>query len=341
MRHAMVLLSTLLIILTLWFSSPAYALSQAQEVSVAQTSQGDVYQRVGARGTITEGQVYRAAAKGSLRVHRVLVSPGDEVEAGQALMEVEYYISGNAAAAYSQQAQDLLDAAAETFGVSQDELEEMAGDLLKDLPSVPATATLSGTTEFLRAGIGGTVTGVSCGEGDDVASGATCVTVSDLSQLQVELNIPEAMVSQVEVGMICNVNGEAFDKTYTGIVTEISPTAKQASSLTDSGATTVSASVKIRRPQGLRPGYSASVTIFTQMRRDALLVPYEALQQDEENQEFVFVYADGFLYKRAVETGFEQSDSIEVVAGLAPGETVVLNPGENFYTGMRATERAG
>ena len=63
------------------------------------------------------------------------------------------------------------------------------------------------------------------------------------------------------------------------------------------------------------------------MRRDGIItVPYEAIRQDEENQEYVYIYKDGKAYRRNIITGTELREETEVCTGLEVGECVILQP---------------
>jgi multidrug efflux pump subunit AcrA (membrane-fusion protein) len=137
--------------------------------------------------------------------------------------------------------------------------------------------------------------------------------------------------------MPVNIDGDAFgNRIFTGIVTRIMPVAKQISSITGDSSSYVDAIVYIKsKNTDLKPGYSAHLWIFTSKRTGALAIPYEAVTQDENNRETVFVYADGRAYKRYIQTGFELDDMVEVSLGLSPGETVLLSPPEGLEHGQR------
>ena len=63
-------------------------------------------------------------------------------------------------------------------------------------------------------------------------------------------------------------------------------------------------------------------------------MPYEAIGQDEDNREYVYVCQNGKLSKRFVETGAEMERSVEVKSGLAAGEFVVMQTQQKLYDGM-------
>ena len=77
----------------------------------------------------------------------------------------------------------------------------------------------------------------------------------------------------------------------------------------------------------LKHGFSAKVEITGGKDYELITVPYEAIRQDENNDEYVYVYAGGKLKKQVVATGKELTNEVEILDGLAPDDIVVFNPG--------------
>ena len=135
----------------------------------------------------------------------------------------------------------------------------------------------------------------------------------------------------IEVGQRAELTGEAFSNhKYVATVTEISPIAKQKNSLVDSGERTVDVLLSIKTENTvLRPGYSVNAKIFTDSHNNATVLPYSCIFQVND-KEFVFVESGGIIYKRAIRTGFELDDVVEICSGVDAGERVVLNPSEDL-----------
>lgn len=75
----------------------------------------------------------------------------------------------------------------------------------------------------------------------------------------------------------------------------------------------------------LRVGMSAHVTIVVHHRPAALLVPLGAVEQIDGTAWVNVRSPDtATVHRRAVELGLTTLDSVEVVKGLSPGDTVVL-----------------
>lgn len=89
---------------------------------------------------------------------------------------------------------------------------------------------------------------------------------------------------------------------------------------------TVKARVTLDNEEGkLRPGMFASVSLLMDDGANGLAIPSSAVLSDE-GKEFVFVhYLDDYYLRRQVRTGRTAGDLVEIVDGLAPGQTIAAS----------------
>ena len=229
------------------------------------------------------------------------------------------------------------------------------GDVLCTLqPDAAATAALSDSVQsawsalsggqaqsvqaeearVLRAPVTGTVLSLPAA-GETVYADVPCVRIADLDSLQVRVQCPELYAGQLELGQQANVTVSALaDATYGAKLQSISPVAVRAVSLTGtSGEATVEAVLALSGSTGgLRPGYSATVKIFTDQHEDAIAVPLGAVCQRGE-QEYVFCVQDGRAIQCPVQTGYLLESAIEVCEGLSPDAVVILSPPDTLEDG--------
>ena len=171
--------------------------------------------------------------------------------------------------------------------------------------------------------------------GEAVVAGLPCIRVADLSRLQVRAQSPELYAGELAAGQRANVTASAAgDAVYGAQVDSVSPVAVRAMSLTgQSGEATVETILSLcGDTEGLRPGYSASVKIFTEYHPDAVVVPHEAVCQRGE-QEYVFCVENGRAVQCPVTTGYMLETVTEIVEGLAPDAAVVLSPSDTLTDG--------
>ena len=235
----------------------------------------------------------------------VSVQPGDKVHKGQTLAEI----------------------AALPEGTSQAEAVETYSALLAG--GEPEELGLLETLEMrtLSSPIDGTVTAVSIGENEAVRSGQTAVVISNGDGLQLSLSVNESQIAALRPGQRAEITGAGFaGSVYYGEITSIAEEATQ----TLSGAaqeTVVEVLVSVENPGAdIKPGFSASARIVTMEKQDVLIAPYEAVEADENGEEYVFLYRNGRAVKTPVETGEEYDTGFEILSGCEAGDVLLLSP---------------
>jgi multidrug efflux pump subunit AcrA (membrane-fusion protein) len=84
-----------------------------------------------------------------------------------------------------------------------------------------------------------------------------------------------------------------------------------------------------------RPGYLARVRLRLDSRSDVPLVPASAVLSGAGGVESAFVVEDGKAFRRQVETGMVSRGRVEIVSGLQPGDTVVVEGGASLREGAQ------
>ena len=87
----------------------------------------------------------------------------------------------------------------------------------------------------------------------------------------------------------------------------------------------------------MRPGYPVEIEIIT-AEVVALAVPREAIFT-QDNTDQVFKIKNGHAALTAVELGLEGEEYIEVVAGLEPGDIVIMNPPKEVAAGVKVKQK--
>ncbi len=189
--------------------------------------------------------------------------------------------------------------------------------------------TVSQNTALITGTIDGTVTKLTAKQGEVSAPFTVIAEISDPNSCIVIAEIPELYISSVRVGQEAAVSGTAFAKeTYHGHVTEISQKAQKKFNLTGEGSPYFSVQIKLTHADAsLRQGCSTTVKIKTAEKKDALVIPYECIFQDDDGRELVSVMkSDGTCELRRIVTGLELEDETEILYGLKKGEAVVMHP---------------
>ena len=192
---------------------------------------------------------------------------------------------------------------------------------------------------IIRAPISGTVLERLIEKGEMVTTGyvsgrgakSALVSIADLNQLEVELDINEADIPRVRLEQECVVSPESYpDRKYPASVREIAPEANRQKA-------TIQVKVAIRRPDAyLRPETNAKVSFLaapetlSSRPANAVLVPKAAIVPGPA----VFLLREGRAIRREVAIGAEESGRVEVLAGLAGGESVIVSGLGDLTDGM-------
>ena len=175
--------------------------------------------------------------------------------------------------------------------------------------------------------ISGTILSVPVNKGDTVSVQTPVYVVGDLSRLMVETWVPERFSNAARRLLPAEVYLEAFPgQSFPAVVEEVSP-------VLDPASRTLRIRLGFSGPMkaGIRAGMFATVRLVTQIHKDVPVIPKGAVINTYGSW-FVFTVNDGNIAsRREVSLGMENSDFIEVVNGLEPGELVV-SEGQSFLT---------
>lgn len=158
---------------------------------------------------------------------------------------------------------------------------------------------------------------------DTVSLSGTIMRNFTKEETYVQTYVPEQDISRVEIGQTAEITGDAFPGTvYIGTVDRISDTASKVP-FGNVQKTAVEVKIKIDSPDEiLKQGYTASVKLITSEPSTMSLVPYEAVNQDD-NGEYVYILKEGKAKKLYIETGAELSGGIELKTALYDSEKII------------------
>ncbi len=164
-------------------------------------------------------------------------------------------------------------------------------------------------------------------EGATVRERQAILTIPDMREMAVKVNIHESAVQRVAVGQTANVSIDAFpDVRLTAVVTKVAVVADSANSFMNPDLKVYPTTVKIDGEHDwLRPGMSAEVEILVDRLEDVIYVPLQAVSYFDDKR-VVYLLRGGEPQMREVETGTFSESFIEIRSGLREGEEVLLLP---------------
>jgi multidrug efflux pump subunit AcrA (membrane-fusion protein) len=166
--------------------------------------------------------------------------------------------------------------------------------------------------------------------GDRVAVGQKLLTVLEISSVKVVARIPSEFIGRIQAGMRVNVAVRAYPETvFDGTVIHIHPEA-------DPKNRTFALEIKVVN-QGnaiILPGMFARVRIPVRAMDQALLVPRDALMEDDRGP-YVYVVDESTQTAQRRDLVLDDLGPEEalVAEGLSPGESVVVRGQERLQEG--------
>ena len=277
------------------------------------------------------------SAKADGRIDKLFVEEGDSVMAGMVLATLD---TNELAAQVMQADGQLLQAKA---NLEQNELNFRRMEMLskkdavalqtldsartqRDLAQGGVTAA-EGNLMLLRArlenaNIFSPLTGVVVKRyvqaGAFSKAGAPIVAVADVTSLLAKAVVGEAQISELKLGIPVTVKVNALkDQEFKGTLTRLSPAAALP-------ARTFTAEVNIPNPQGiLKAGMFAKAEISGLVRNNIVAIPESSLVL-REDQQTVFVVAEGNkVVQKVLKLGQASGGWVEVLSGVAEGEKIV------------------
>lgn len=280
-----------------------------------------------ARSSVVTGQLSALRAVGVtsqvagalLAVH---VEEGSRVAEGEVIAELDarelsaQVRAAEANVAFARSTAERSETLYRTRVVTSVEYERDQSALAAAEASLAQLQTRLGFTK-VRAPMAGVVTQRFVQAGDIVGNQTRLFTIADLSVLVTLLPVSELEVPLLRTGAEVPVQVDALGRSVTGRIRRIFPAADSANRLVP-----VEVAIAGNAAPGLRPGYTVRATLRLDERTGVLTVPTRAVVGAAGAQS-VYVVREGRAERRRVRVGADLDGRMEVVEGLAFGDTVV------------------
>lgn len=159
------------------------------------------------------------------------------------------------------------------------------------------------------------------------------VRVAQSDLLRLRMPVPEADVPYISVGGSVQIKVNATGRTFSGKIVRFSRAL-------DTNTRTMLTEVDVPNPQlVLSPGMYAETTIQLQEKKDALILPAEAVVQDADQAYVLVVNSTNHVEKRKVTLGIQTANRTEVLTGVHSGERVIASGQANYQPGQVVTAR--
>ena len=196
----------------------------------------------------------------------------------------------------------------------------------KEIASLEAQPTQKlDPVTIVSAPIGGTITQRQIGLGqyiNSTAGGASnpVYTIGNLSTVWLIANVREADAPLMRIGQAVEVHVLAFPgRVFQAKISWVAPSI-------DPNTHRLSVRADVENPDGaLKPGMFANFSIITGEAQTAPAVPQSAIVYEGDTARVWVAGDDGTIAARSVRTGQIADGTVEILAGLSPGEKIVTS----------------
>src|SRR5689334_5183098 len=308
-------------------------------VTLAPVRSERMAQKLEALGNARANESVDVSSKTSNIVTAVKFRDGERVRRGQVLVQLDdaqvraEVAAAEAAVTESESQYNRSRELLSTQALSKSSFDQLEATLKSNRAKLAAAnARLEDTV--IRAPFSGRVGLRRVSVGSLINPGSVITTLDDTSVIKLDFAVPENFLATLREGLSVRATAPAFPgRVFAGKVASID-------SRVDQATRSVTVRALLANEDGaLKPGMFLNVALAND-EREALVIPEEALTPEAERQ-YVFVVADGKAERREVRIGGRRPGSVEIVAGLAAGEQVIVEGTQKVRDGgpVRAAQR--
>jgi membrane fusion protein (multidrug efflux system) len=256
-------------------------------------------------------------------VAEVLVEEGDAIKAGQVLARLvddelglvteEARVNFQKLASKFKRAEGLF----ERSLMSREDFEQQKFTVEESrLRWDRAKLTLDHTS--VRSPVDGVISERTVKLGDRISQSIKLFSLVDLQQLIAQVHVPGRDMRYIKKGQAAQITTDFLPgDTFVGHVERISP-------VVDPGSGTFKVTLELNDSAfRLRPGMFITAHIVTSTHEKTILVPKKAIVYDD-GFPHIFVVNDSTASRVRLETGFEDSENLEVLVGAKAGDRIVV-----------------
>ncbi|MYN04773.1 efflux RND transporter periplasmic adaptor subunit [Pseudoduganella sp. DS3] len=178
----------------------------------------------------------------------------------------------------------------------------------------------------VRAPVDGFIGTLSVANRSMVQPNTPLMTLVDLSQLEVELEVPETYANDLGLGMTAEI--EVAGIKTKGKLSALSPEVVK---------NQVLARVRFdQQPEGLRQSQRVSARLLIDEKKNVLMVPRGPFVESEGGR-YAYLVQDGIAVRTPIQLGATSINAVEISGGLKQGDKIVIAGTESFENAKRVS----
>lgn len=172
-------------------------------------------------------------------------------------------------------------------------------------------------------------TGALVQAGTSNTSGLPVVTLAEVDVLRLRIPVPESLAAKIRIGDTADVAVQATGEHFTGKV-------ERFTDALDPSTRTMQVEIDVPNPNyHLQPGMYADVRLNANSRDNTLTIPVEAVRHEGNKTKVLVLDSNERIQSRDVRVGVQGSDRVEILAGLAEGERVLVGNLGSYQVGEK------
>jgi membrane fusion protein (multidrug efflux system) len=306
---------------------------QAVIVEIEHVKQASIPVSVHAVGTLAAARNVQIAPQTAGQVSEILFQDGLFVKAGTPLIQLndaEYkakFASAEANFKLNETTYARMAKLANKGIISRQDISKALADLKESKAAMQESRVMLDKM-LLVAPFDGVAGKCLVSPGNYVSTGQGLVSLTDTHHLHVEYTISENYVALMKHGQSITVTASTFPgKSFTGTVSFIAPTIN-----TQDRTISLYAEVP-NEDQILVSGLFVNVEQALGEQNNALLIPAKSILATIDGQQ-VYTVVDGKAHTVTVEIGQRLGENVQIVKGLAVGDSVVTAGQEKIHDGL-------
>lgn len=193
-----------------------------------------------------------------------------------------------------------------------------------------------GTELVVKSPISGIVLDLPAEKDRVFQPGELVAAVGPSARMQVVSDVLSDAMGNVRLGQTVRVSAPVLGSSVLeGKLAKIYPQAEEKISALGVRQRRVKVEIDLPFTPRLKPGFEVRVAIETALRREALLLPVEAVRTAENGDRLVLFADGGRVRYRAVKTGLTDRRFVEILEGISEGDRVVRDAGVDLEDGAR------
>jgi HlyD family secretion protein len=272
--------------------------------------------RVALQSGVLQAESVAAAAKSEYEQSRIQAEVNDQLARDGLISALELKLSRVRA----EQSATRHAIEQKRFRFAQDSIEPQLAVKLAEVDRLRAVARLRRDEVgalAVRAGMDGVLQFLPVEVGAQVNPGVNLARVANPARLKAEIRVPETQAKDVQIGQAATV--DTRNGVVAGRVARVDPAVQN-------GTVTVDVVLTGEPPKGARPDLSVAGVIELERLEDVIFVGRPAFGQEGGTVSILKLDTDGATAGRTpVRLGRSAVSAIEIVAGLQPGDRVILS----------------